>query len=213
MKRALIGAWVFAAVAIAVIVNNSAAQQGQYAHIFAPAEGDDAVMVRVSGLPVTRGDVRKASTLRRSHNTTMTEDQADAATITLFVNEKAVLAEAIARKLAPTEEELDTFIGQHQTDCEAPEALPLCEDVIRDTGLSYEEFEEFWTVARLDYRDALLSMKVHRDNFEKVGLTEDSTSDELLAAERAFEGKVLAAAVIVWEDQRLKRLYEDAVVR
>ena len=213
MKRALIGAGIFAALAVAVsvgIVNNSAAQQGQYAHIYAQAEGDDAVVVRVSGLPVTRGDVRKASTLRRSHNTTMTEDQADAATITLFVHEKAVLAEAIARKLAPTEEELDTFIGQHQTDCEVPEARPLCEDVIRDTGLSYEEF---WTVARPDYKDALLSMKVHRDNFEKVGLTEDSTNDELLAAERAFEGKVLAVAVIVWEDQRLKRLYEDAVVR
>ena len=55
-------------------------------------------------------------------------------------------------------------------------------------------------------------MKVHRDNFEKLGLTEDSTNEELLEAKRAFEGKVLAAATIVWEDERLERLHREAVV-
>ena len=213
MKRLFIVAGIFAVLAMVVsvgIISSSAAQQGQFAHIYAQAEGDDAVVVTVSGLPVTRGDVRKASELRRSHNGAMTEDQADSATITLFVNEKAVLAEGIERGLAPSEEELNTFIEQHKADCEAPESRTLCEDTVRDTGLSYEEF---WTVARPDYGDALLNMKVHRDNFDRMGLTEDSTNEELLEAERAFEGKVLAAAVIIWEDQRLERLYKEAVVR
>jgi len=119
MKRLFIGATIFAALAVAVgvgIVTNSAAQQGQFAHIYAQTEGDDAVVVTVSGLPVTRGEVRKASTLRRTHDTTMTEDQADAATITLVVNGKAVLAEGIARELTPTKDELDTFVAAHQAD-------------------------------------------------------------------------------------------------
>lgn len=212
MKRLFIGSTIFAALAVAVgvgIVTTSAAQQGQFAHINAQAEGDDAVVVTVSGLPVTRGEVRKASTLRRIHDTTMTEDQADAATITLIVNEKAVLAEGIARDLTPTEDELDTFIAAHKADCATEEARALCEEVIRDTGFSYDEF---WAEARPDYSDALLSMKVHRDNFEELELTEDSTNEELLEAERAFEGKVLAAATIVWADERLERLYGEAVV-
>ena len=212
MKRLFIGATIFATLAVAVgvgIVTNSAAQQGQFAHIYAQTEGDDAVMVTVSGTPVTRGEVRKASTLRRTRDTTMTEDQADAATITLIVNEKAVLAEGIARGLTPTKDELDTFVAAHQADCATAEARTLCEQVIRDTGFSYDEF---WTEARTDYDDALLIMKVHRDNFEELGLTEDSTNEELLNAERAFEGKVLAAATIVWADERLERLYREAVV-
>ena len=139
MKRLFIRATIFAALAVAVaagIVTNSAAQQGRFAHTYAQTEGDDTVMVTVSGLPVTRGEVRKASTLRRTRDTTMTEDQADAATITLIVNEKAVLAEGIARKVTPTKEELDTFIAAHQANCATREARALCEKVIRDTGFS-----------------------------------------------------------------------------
>ena len=197
------------AVAVSVgIVNNSGAQQGQSAYIYAQAEGDDAVVVTVSGLPVTRGDVRKASELRRSYDQTMTEDQADAVTISVFVSDKAILAEGIARELAPSEEELDAFIGQYQADCEIEEARPICEEGIRDMGLTYDEF---WKVSRPDYSNALLSNKVHRDNFERKGLGEDATDEELFEVTVAFEGEVLAEATVVWNDDRLRRLYEGAV--
>lgn len=211
MKRVFIGAGIFAALAVAVgigIVTNSAAQQGQFAHIYAQAEGDDAVVVTVSGLPVTQGDVRKASALRRSHDTTMTEDQADSKSVATIVNEKAVLAEGIKRELTPTTEELDAFIATHKADCASDEARAICERTILDTGLS---LEEFWTVARPDYSDALLNTKVHKTNFEEAGLTDESTDEERATAAEAFEAKVLAAANIVWSDERLQRLYEEAV--
>ena len=105
MKRTLafLGSVVPLALVVgATIVGATLAQPGQYGHIHAQAEGDDAVVAVVEGENITRGQVRKPAEFRRSNDSTMTESEAKQITILVLVEDTALWAEAKQRKLVPT---------------------------------------------------------------------------------------------------------------
>ena len=182
------------------------AQQRGSAHIHAQAADDDKIAVRVSDLPITQGTVRKATESRRLHDPTLSKDEADKASIVPLVGRKALIAEAKRRGVEPTGAEVKAYINRHRKDCDVAGAV--CRDAITSMGF---EYNEFWTIAAPDYEEALTATLVHQDNYQKSGLTDNSTEEEIWKARQAMGARALRAATLVWEDKRLQRLYEQAL--
>ncbi|MDE2844576.1 MAG: hypothetical protein OXN21_14525 [Chloroflexota bacterium] len=209
MKRKVMALTAMAALALvlgAVTYSVTLAQPGRSAEIYAQAEGDDTVVARVSGLPVTRGVVRKASAINKQFDSTLTDSQADKRAIVPIIHRKALVAEALNRGLTPTDKDVAAFIQRRKYDCTGPGA-EACQAAIADTGMSEADF---WVAAEPDYRDALLLNRVYADHYADVGIDENSTEDEVWQARVAFGLDIQAAASIEWEDDELKRLYEEA---
>ena len=209
MRRKIMAFFFVGALAVvlgAVAVGGVLAQQGKFAHIYTQAKGDDTVVARVSGLPITRDQVRMASESRRAHNRSLSRDEADRVSIVALVGRKALVTEAIPRELKPSTSDTNAYIARHKEDCEA--AGQVCRNAIADMGFAYDDY---WKIAAPDFEEALTITRLHADNYQRSGIADDASEHEVWEAREAMGAKALKAATVIWEDRRLRRLYEKAV--
>ena len=209
MKRKLLGLAFIGALTLVLggsIVGTILAQQNQSPRIDVQIAGDDTVVARVSDLPIRQGVVRRVSETRRSHDGTLTNDASEKAALVPLVGRKALVAEAVRRELEPSDSDVTAFIARHQTDCDAAGAG--CRSAIIGMGFTYDEY---WTVAAPDFKEELTIIRLHADNYQKTGVGDSATDAEIWAAREALGAEALNAATIVWEDQRLRDLYEEAI--
>ena len=197
---------IFALVAGAVATGSSLAQIDSYEHIFTQTKGDDEVVAVVQGKDLLRGDVRKPVEYRQSKDESLTKNQATKLNIVPLVDDLIILAEVERRKFLPDDKENTEYVqpikeaclGQHGADCRAE---------IASLGYSADEYFE---IAFEDYRKTLGDIKLHHVVFEEQGLT-DAGNEARADAVDAFLATLKANAVIVWHDDELRKLYEEAV--
>ena len=92
----------------------------------------------------------------------------------------------------------EACLGEHGADCRA-----------EITSLGYS-VDEFWTIAFEDYRSDLGDIRLHQAVFEEQGIT-DAGEDARSQAVDAFIASLKTSAVIVWHDDELRKLYEEAL--
>ena len=210
MKRTLafLGSVVALALVVgATIVGATLAQPGQYGHIYAQAEGDDAVVAVVEGENITRGQVRKPAEFRRSNDSTMTESEAKQITILVLVEDTALWAEAKQRKLVPTDEEVRAYMQPHKEACLGPQGEE-CRRHIEDMG---QTVANYWDTALSVYKKGLAIGNLYAAMYEDVELAEDADIEATIQARERYLRSIRDDAEITWNDNELKELYDRAV--
>ena len=97
-------------------------------------------------------------------------------------------------------------MGPIREACLGPHGRP-CRDSIEEKGLTVDEY---WASALPEYRLTLGKIKLYQTVMDERGLS-DADYDTLIMARANYDAEVHRNADIVWRDENLKRLYEQAV--
>ena len=207
-KPIFIGSVVALALVVgAAVTGTSLAQKGQFSHIYAEKDGDSTVVAVVDGKDITRGDVRIPAESHRAMDPSLTEDDSKKKGILVMVTKRAVEAEVERRELVPTEAEAEDFRRTTKDACLGSDGQ-ACRDAIEEMGYT---FDEYWTVTLPEYQRELGKINLFQAVYADQGLSSDSDDEDLLAARDQFSDKLRSEATITWNDEDLKRLYDEAV--
>ena len=193
-------------VAGAAIAGTILAQKGQFSHIYVQHDGDSDVVAVVQGKNVTSGDIRKPAELHRTADRSLSEDESVKRIIVVVVDERVLQAEVERRNLVPTEKEVENFRRATKEACSGPDGQD-CRDAIEETGYT---FDEYWRVTLPEYQKDLGKIRLFQAVFDEQGLS-DADNEELITARDAHTAALRSEATITWQDEDLKRLYEQAV--
>lgn len=185
------------------------AQEGRYSHIYTTKSGDDEVVTVVNGTEVTRGQIRKMPARLRENqpNLNLTEDEAIKLSIGGQIDRFVLLSEVNRRGLMPTFEEARQFMEPHKQACLGPHGAD-CRAGISEDG---ESLDGYWDKVLPRYQEDLGMIRLVQAHFAESALTHENTNADLLSAKAAFVDGLRAKATIDWKDQKLAKLYQEAL--
>ncbi len=210
MTRKLIFAGSVVALILVVgsaVAGISFAQKGQLNHIYVEKDGDSTVVAVVEGKDITRGEVRIPAENHRAADPSLTEDESRKRGILVMVTDRVIEAEVERRDLVPTETETEDFRRITRDSCLGPEGQ-ACRDAIEEMGYT---LDEYWTVTLPEYQKELGKIILFQAVYAGQALSSDSHDEGLLTASDDFTARLRSEATITWNDEALKRLYEEAV--
>ena len=182
------------------------AQKGQFSHIFVQNDGDTDVVAVVQGNTVTLGDIKKPAEFHRTVDPSLTEDESVKMVIVFVVDDRVLQAEVERRNLVPTDADTEAYMKPTKNACLGPNGQD-CRDAIEELGYTSENY---WAIALPEYKMALGQIQFFQAVFDEQGLS-DADNEELITATDNYTAQLRSQATITWNDEDLKRLYEQAV--
>ncbi len=213
LRKVIIPGVVIALILIAgaAIAGTTLGQQGRFSHIYVEAEGDSEVVAVVQGENITRGDIRKPAEFMNEANPALfPEQEALQHSVVAVVEDVLIQAEVERRGLVPTEEETSEYMKPMLEACASPEPHGReCRDYLEGKGYN---LQEYWTtVAPREYRFVLGHLKLLRTVYKEQGISDAGTDEDVLVVKGNLTAKLRREATIVWKDEALKRVYEQAL--
>ena len=173
-------------------------------------DDDDRILATVNGHDFTAGELRMGYEHHLVIEPGLTESEAIKAVILQRVDDVLLLSEAESRGLTSSEEEARERMQMTKDLCEADaQAEAECRDIMTRMGLDYDVYWEDG-IATLQ-RSQTVAKAMHALRVEYLGSTEDA---DARGHEENLDWLVLhevrEAAEIVWHDEDIQRLFDEA---
>ena len=178
-----------------------------FAGVIAEKSGDSEVVAIVEGTEVTRRDLRLLPDFLRKLDPGLSENAAIKESIVTLITGFAVQAEVTRRGLVPTIAEAQAYMQPSKDACYGPQGGP-CRDHIASLG---EDLDVYWSTILTEYRKGLGEIRLRTAFFERIR-EQDLGYENHIAAWRSFRDGLRSEANIVWQDERLQGLYEEALL-
>ena len=178
-----------------------------------PKQGDDTVIATINGRNFTAKDARLGHELKLAENPSLTQEEAIRTSILHRVDEVLLASIAEQRNITGTEAEARTLMEREKAACRAnPEIEAMCRE--HQTRLGYDDPDTFWEATVASYQRDVTRMKavsaLHDDYRQTPEGAADDSDTPLLNLKLLETAR--ADATIVWYDDQMEQLYEEAKV-
>lgn len=199
-----------AIVLVAVAVGTIMAQRDStLKDTLASQEGDALVVVTVNGLDVTKGDVRRYAEFWMNNDATLTRDAAVDLSIVTVIDEFITEAEVKRRGIAPTSEEISTYMAQFKVACQGDDGAE-CRTALESFGFDPSS-DAYWNDTALpQYGRALNEIKLFQAVVADARM-EDASNDALIALRESTVTSLRESATIKWHDEDVQDAYQKAI--
>ena len=173
-------------------------------------EDDDRILATVNGHEFTAGALRVGYEHELVVDPDLTESEAIKVVILQKFDEVMLLSEAKSRGLTTSEDEARERMQMTKDLCESDEdAEVVCRDMMTRMGLDYDDYWEQGISAYQRNQTVLKAMDALRVEYLGNADTSDARSDEE-RLDRLILHEVREAADIVWHDEDIGRLFDEA---
>ena len=172
-------------------------------------DGDATVVATVDGTDVTRGDIRRAVEFKMAIDSSLTIENARSQIIVQVIDRAIAGAEIDRRRITVSDEEADAYMHRNRDLC-LGENGGQCREAIKQLGFDVSD-DSYWSdIALPEYKRMIAETKLFQAVIEEKSL-QDADNDTLFAAQQALPNKLRANADIVWHDDDLKEVYQQAL--
>ena len=172
-------------------------------------DGDSIVVATVDGTDVTSGDIRRAVEFKMAIDSSLTIENARIQIIVQVIDRAIAGAEIDRRQITVSDEEAEVYMQRNRDLC-LGENGGQCREAIEQLGFDISD-DSYWSeIALPEYKRMIAETKLFQAVVKEKSL-QDADNDTLFAAQQAMPGELRANADVVWYDDDLKDVYQQAL--